>query len=140
MFKSDVELLAVAHKVVQEAEKDAERNPAGEWIQVIVVEPQKTPYKKTIPNTLEAITELIGGYMEGISLWRETETGAPLFLICNEEGKLLNLPFNRKIMGFDTIVGTFFITAVNKMGDHVSIDDPTADKLIKQFNSTEVYL
>ena len=42
----------------------------------------------TIPNTLEALQEAVGGYIETVTL----DNG--LVLICNEEGKLRDMPYN----------------------------------------------
>jgi hypothetical protein len=133
-------LLELAKSIVEEADKDALKNPKTEQIQVVIVEPQKAPYKKMIPNNLEAMHDIVGGYIEIVRMNAKTETGAELIITVNEEGKLIGLPFNRNIMGFDILAGTFFISAANKQGDNVSIDDKTADRLVKQFSSVEVYL
>ena len=42
----------------------------------------------TIPNTLEALQEAVGGYIETVTL----DNG--VVLICNEEGKLRDMPYN----------------------------------------------
>jgi len=42
----------------------------------------------TIPNTLKALQEAVGGYIETVTL----ENG--VVLICNEEGKLRDMPYN----------------------------------------------
>lgn len=133
-------LLELAKRIVDEAEQDAEKNPTSEEIQIVVVEPQKTPYKKTIPNNLEAMHDIVGGYIEIVRMNQKTQNGAELIITVNEEGKIIGLPFNRNIMGFDILAGTFFISAANKQGDNVSIDDITANRLIKQFSGIEVYL
>lgn len=134
-----IELLKLAHEVVEEAEANAEQNPTSEEIQVVIVEPNKKPYKKMIPNTLAAMNDIVGGYIEIVRMG-PTKTGAQLIITLNEEGKLLELPFNRKIAHFDFLVGTFFISATNFMGDNVSLDDETADQMIKTFSAVEVYL
>ena len=135
-----VELFKMAQRVVQEADQDALKNPTSENIQVVIVEPQKAPYKKTIPNNLDAMRDIVGGYIEIVRMDAKTQSGAELIITVNEEGKLIGLPFNRNILGFDILAGTFFISAANKQGDNVSIDDITANRLIKQFSSLEVYL
>ena len=43
----------------------------------------------TIPNTLEALQEAVGGYIETVTLPEHN-----LVLICNEEGKLRDMPYN----------------------------------------------
>lgn len=71
-----------------------------EKIRVIVYKADKRPEIKKIPNTLESMQELVGGYLEIIRLKPEG-----LIIVCNEEGRILNLPYNR---GFR---GTFFVVA-----------------------------
>jgi hypothetical protein len=135
-----VELFKLAQRVVEEADQDALKNPTSEEIQVVIVEPLKAPYKKTIPNNLEAMREIVGGWIEIVRMNAKTTNGAELIITLNEEGKLINMPFNRNIVGFDTLVGPFFISAANKQGDNVSLDDKTAERIIKQFSGVEVYL
>lgn len=137
------DLMKMAFKVVQEAEKDAEKNPTSELIQVVIVEPFKKPYKKVIPNKLETFNKIVGGHIENL-FFGQTAKGARLGIILNEEGKLLDLPFNRKLLGskgiVDIAVGTFFITAYNMRGENISLTDLEAEKYIKRFTAMEVYL
>ena len=51
-------------------------------IQVLKIEPGKAPEVVTIPNTLEAMQQMVGGYIEVIPL-------EDVCLVCNEEGKLM---------------------------------------------------
>lgn len=132
-------LLDLARKVVQEAEKNALENPTSADIQIVVVEPHKKPFKKMIPNTLEAMNEVVGGYIEVLNIGT-SKTGARIAITLNEEGKLMGLPVNRFVVGFDILVGTFFITAYNLEGDNISLSDQEADYYIKRFNPIEVYL
>lgn len=59
-------------------------------------------------NTLEAFQTAVGGYIETVTIAND------LVLICNEEGRLLQLPQNRKICGID-FYGT--IIAVGRKGE-----------------------
>jgi hypothetical protein len=106
----------------------------------VIVEPNKKPYKKIIPNTLSAFNDIVEGYIEIVRMGQHTPSGAELIITVNEEGKLMQLPLNRSIAGFDMLVGTFFISAANMQGDNVTIDDETAAELIKQFSGVVVYL
>lgn len=134
------DLLALAAKYVAEAEKDAAENPTSDSIQVVIVEPNKEPYKEMIPNTLQAFNDIVGGYIENIFTGTKTAKGGSIGIVLNEEGKLIGLPFNRRIINFDIIAGTFFITAYNLQGDNVSLSDQDAEKMIKRFKNTEVYI
>ena len=72
-------------------------------IKVLVVEPGKEPYVSELSNELKPMQELVGGYIETVTLSPDA------VLICNEEGKLNGLKANRRLGG-DILVGTFFIS------------------------------
>ena len=73
-------------------------------ITVLKVEPGKSPETVTMPNTLDAMQKMVGGYIEVLPL-------SDVCLVCNEDGKLLGLEGNRRL-GNDIIVGTFFLAGV----------------------------
>jgi hypothetical protein len=133
------ELIEIARRYIKEAELDALENPKSENLQVVIVEPNKKPYEAIIENELEAFNKIVGGYLELIPIGR-TKTGAKIAIHLNEEGKLFDLPFNRNLVGFDMLVGTFFITAFNLEGDYVSLTNEEAEKFIRIFSPIEVYL
>lgn len=89
-------------------------------IKVLVVEPMKPCHVQEIPNTLEAMKQIVGGRIESFSYQREA-------IISNEEGKLLDLPLNRPLYDgrgtqIDMLRGTFFIAGVD--GEHlISLTD-----------------
>jgi uncharacterized protein DUF3846 len=138
-FYEDDALLDLARKVVEEAEADAEKNPTSDEILIVVVEPNKKPYKKLMKNDLDDMKEIVGGWIEIVNLGR-SNTGAMIAITLNEEGKLIGLPVNRHIVGFDILVGTFFITAYNLQGDNISLTDREADHFINRFKTLDVYL
>lgn len=74
-------------------------------IKVIMCEVGKKPYIKEIPNELEEMQKLVGGYIEVVSLING------LIVVCNEEGRLMNLPINNNL-GLN-IFGNFFIVRTN---------------------------
>ena len=133
------ELIEIARKYIEEAEIDAKRNPTSEQLQIVVVEPEEKPYKLIIDNELEAFNKIVGGYLEIVPIGR-TKKGAKVAIHLNEEGKLHELPFNRNLVGFDVLVGTFFITAFNLEGDYVSLTNEEAEKYIRTFTPIEIYL
>ena len=80
---------------------------------VLVVEPGYAPYEKSI-NGLEEMQATVGGLIQAIYPYEE-----PVALVCNKEGLLLGLDFNRSVPGgYVGIVGTFFggITAYRGTG------------------------
>ena len=89
-------------------------------MKVLVVEPMKPCEAREIPDTLDAMQQIVGGCIESFSYQREA-------VISNEEGKLLDLPRNRPLYDgrgtpIDMLRGTFFIAGVS--GEHfVSLTD-----------------
>lgn len=77
-----------------------------EKIRVLVKEPGKEAELREIPNTLEALQGIVGGYIE--TVWLRDNC----VLVCNEEGKLQGLPPNFLLMG-DLIVGTAVLAGVD---------------------------
>ena len=73
-------------------------------IKGLLVEPYKLPKEVEIENTLEKLQSLVDGYIECVYLPKDSD----VILICNDEGKINNMPLNRDI-GFDIIAGPFFI-------------------------------
>lgn len=90
-------------------------------IRILVVEPNKEPYKKKIPHTLENMQRVVGGLIEFVELEYNID------LICNEEGKIYNLPMNRAIQN-DIVAGTFFIAGQHH-GETISL----SKKQIKRY-------
>lgn len=78
-------------------------------IMVIVKEPGKAPVLEPLfGNTLEAFQKAVGGYIEVVTI------ATDMAIICNEEGRLMGLPFNTELCGVG-FCGT--ILAVGVKGD-----------------------
>ena len=78
-------------------------------LHVVVVESEKVPYKKAFQAGLKPMQEIVGGTIQALYPFSE-----PIALICNDEGKVLGLPFNRSLRDesgklYDVISGTFFL-------------------------------
>ena len=85
-----------------------------ETMTVLVVKPMTRPFVQTIPNTLEAMQKLVGGHIEAVYPFDD-----PVALVCNEEGKLLDLLPNRFLRDesgkpYDYIAGTFFVAGLSE--------------------------
>ena len=102
-------------------------------IKVLVIEPYNEPYEKVIPNTLNAKQQIVGGNIEYAYLNNDDNVA----LICNEEGKILGLPFNRDI-GHDIIAGTFIIVGDDDSGEDKSLTKQQIDKYKNKFNLLSV--
>ena len=73
-------------------------------INVLVCEPGGKMEIREIDNTLEAMQEIVGGYIEVIPLGGD----AGLVCVCNEEGKLMGLPTSINVWN-EPVAGTCFI-------------------------------
>lgn len=103
-------------------------------IKVLVVEPEKLPYEKVIPNRLKDKQEIVGGNIE----YTRVDNEEDVILICNEEGKLTGLPLNRYI-GHDIIAGTFIIVGDDsEFGEDRSLTDDQIEKYKRRFNQYSI--
>lgn len=96
-----------------------------EKIKILIVEPTLDPCVKEIENTLEKKQKIVGGLIEFVELEDDID------LICNEKGKIYNLPMNRIIKN-DIICGTFII-AGQKNGESISLKDEQIKKYKSYF-------
>lgn len=91
-------------------------------IRVLVVEPMKPCRVEEIGSDLNSMQAVVGGYIEAVTPFTE-----PVAIVCNEEGKLQDLPVNRPLVDrngvpYDFLCGTFFLAGV--AGEHfVSLTD-----------------
>ena len=81
-------------------------------IKVLIVEPGKNPYPAEIPNTLESLQSQVGGLIQALYL-------SDAAIICNDEGKLIGLPWNRPLFDedgqiYDVIAGTFLVAGLTE--------------------------
>ena len=103
-------------------------------IDILFVEPNKLPVKKTIDDTLDNMQKLVGGHIEYTYLPNCEDVS----IICNEEGKILGLPFNRDI-GHDVIAGNFIIVGLDETGDKdISLTKEQIDKYTKYFGKESI--
>ena len=102
-------------------------------INVLNVAPGKTPEPASIANTLHAMQELVGGYIEIGPL-------DDVCLVCNEEGKLMGMEGNRRI-GSDIIAGPFFLCSAPSDSDHFeSLTEEQLEQYTKRFFSVEYFV
>ena len=96
-------------------------------LKVLVVEPMEAPYVKEIEDDLKAMQEIVGGCIETVYPFDD-----PVVLVCNDEGKLDGLPFNRALKDdhgetYDIIQGNFFIAGLGEE-DFDSLPDDMIEK------------
>ncbi len=91
-------------------------------MKVLVVEPMKPCEPREIPDTLEAMRDIVGGNIDATYPFEE-----PVAVVFNAEGEILDLPYNRPLMDenglpYDIVCGTFFLAGVGAE-DFVSLTD-----------------
>lgn len=65
------------------------------YIKALIKRPGYVPELELIENTLKALQTKVEGYIETVGLTKD------ITVICNEEGILLDLPWNCRINGID---------------------------------------
>lgn len=122
-------------------------------LKILVKEPHKEPYVKEIEHSLEAMQNIVGGYIECVEM--PVIRGVDLFV--NEEGKLDKLEGNFWLPEYeDCVVGTCYMVGYDEEEcDSVDITDkqiaeckkyiaayqlPEGKDLYKDFNMLEDYM
>ena len=84
---------------------------AARMIDVLIVEPEKTPRRARIRANLDSYQSIVGGLIDFVC---PLDFNDDAILVINDEGKLWGLPWNRSLRfengePFDVLAGTFFI-------------------------------
>ena len=91
-------------------------------MRVIRKDPGRPPELMELENTLAALQQAVGGYIETVTLSVDTA------IICNEEGRLRGLPYNCDFLGI-SFVGPILVVGID--GDEMcSLDDGDAALLL----------
>ena len=83
-------------------------------MEVVLVEPGKEARIAEIGSDLKSLQAAVGGYIEAAYFFDD-----PVALICNEEGKVYGLPYNRAVRdeadkAQDIIAGPFFVCGLGE--------------------------
>lgn len=101
-------------------------------LRIVLKKVGENPEVMNIENTLEAKQKLVDGLIEVVSITNE------ILLICNEEGKLDNLPPNL-LFDYDYIAGDcFFIGDDYKNGDFKSLTDEQIEEVRELCKKREI--
>ena len=74
-------------------------------MKVFFKEPGKAIRQMQVPNDLHTLQQLIGGYLESVTLCTD------LVVLCDEEGRLKGLPHNCEVCGVDFCGPIMFVGA-----------------------------
>ena len=105
---------------------------------VLVVEPGYQPYEKEIKDGadhLEQMQAIVGGLIEPIYPYHEE-----VAIVCNEEGLINGLPFNRSVPGgYGGVFGTFFICGLGEE-NFCSLPPKLMERFKKEFETSEILI
>lgn len=106
---------------------------------VVLVEPNKEARIVKIDNTLKAMQETVGGYIEAVYPYDDN-----VAIVCNGEGKIAGLPLNRALKDadgkvYDVIAGNFFVAGLT--GDNFgSLTEEQTDFFLAKFKQPEMFV
>ena len=105
-------------------------------IKVLVVEPMKPCETREI-SSLEDMQAIVGGHIQAVYPF-----GDEVALVCNEDGKYLDLPYNRPLTNdrgipYDMICGTFFLAGLGAE-DFVSLTEAQINKFSALYDNMVV--
>ena len=104
-------------------------------ITVLMIEPHRHPYLKTVEHTLENLQAMVGGYITATYPWED-----PVALIADDEGLYKqDYEWNRYINDYHFIRGNFFICALGRE-DFVDIPEGLALKYAEMFWMPESFI
>lgn len=109
-----------------------------EGITVLIVEPMKEPYIKTIGRGLKPLQNEVDGHIEAIFPFDD-----PVAIILNNDGKYQGFAWNRELYNgrgelCDVIAGTFFVVGV-KGEDFISLSEELAAKYMEKYKIPEQF-
>ncbi|MBD5160803.1 MAG: DUF3846 domain-containing protein [Oscillibacter sp.] len=109
-------------------------------MRILVVEPECRPELREIDGSLESMQEIVGGLIQPVYPFDD-----PVALVCNDEGKLMNLPANRGLRDedgrvCDIVCGTFFLCGVPGDSDYFASLTPEQIKRYEErFHTPEMF-
>lgn len=105
-------------------------------IKILKIEPCKAPEVVTLVNELEELQKAVSIGADYVGLIEIIAIDDDICILCNEEGKLIGLPPNRRI-GHDVICGVFYILGENPdEGELISLSDDDIEKYKAIFADT----
>ena len=106
---------------------------------VLAVMPGKRPVKMELEGTLEAMQAFVGGSIQAIYPFDD-----PVAIVCNDEGKLGGLEYNRALRDakgavYDIICGPFFVCGLGE-DDFASLPADLMETYSKRFARPELFV
>ena len=108
-------------------------------MEVLLVEPGEEARIAEIGSDLKSLQTAVGGWIEAIQPFDD-----PVALVCNDEGKIMQMPLNRALRGedgkiYDAIAGPFFICGLGE-DNFCSLPKELQAKYMEKFRWPEKFL
>ena len=108
-------------------------------MKVLLVKPEMYPQVVEIEEGLESLQAVVEGTIEAVYPFDDN-----VCLICNDEGKLLNLELNRALYDedgdvYDVIAGNFIVAGIG-VEDFCSLTDEQIEKYEKMFHKPQLFI
>lgn len=108
-------------------------------MKVLAVMPAKKPMQMELGGSLGSMQAFVGGTIQAIYPYED-----PVAIVCNEEGKLLGLEYNRALRDvngtvYDILCGPFFVCGLGK-DDFVSLPEELMEKYYRHFQRPELFV
>ena len=104
-------------------------------ITVLMIEPHRHPYLKTVEHTLENLQAMVGGYITATYPWDD-----PVALVADDDGLYKqDYEWNRYIDDYHFIRGNFFICGLGRE-DFTDIPEELARKYAEMFWMPESFI
>ena len=106
---------------------------------VLAVLPGKAPEQMELNGSLESMQKFVGGTIQAVYPFPD-----PVAIVCNDEGKLLGLGYNRALRDddgniYDILCGPFFICGLGEE-DFASLPEELIQKYTLLFQRPELFL
>ena len=106
---------------------------------VLAVMPGEKPIKMELEGTLKSMQEFVGGTIQAIYPFAD-----PVAIICNDEGKLMGLEYNRTLRNengaiCDILCGPFFVCGLGTE-DFESLPEKLMETYYKRFERPERFV
>lgn len=106
---------------------------------IVMLVPGEEAYVSESNLSLESMQKIVDGHIEVVYPFAD-----PVALVCNEEGKLINLALNRALRDddgnvYDIVAGTAFICGLGAE-DFTGLTDELAFKYCEMFKMPQTFL
>ena len=109
-------------------------------MRILAIEPERRPEIREIDGSLKSMQDIVGGLIQPVYPFDDS-----VVLICNDEGKLMNLPANRGLRDedgqiYDIVCGTFFLCGAPGDSDHfTSLSPEQIERYRELFYTPEMF-